>query len=80
MVFLVAKKAAVWYNVVMKRQNVPLPGQRDSTMGGTMDIFVIHSGGDRDTVMEKLTALKKEKKTLNFLLLESGSNPKKSRS
>ena len=77
MVFLVAKKAAVWYNVVMNRQNVPLPGQRDSTMGGTMDIFVIHSGGDRDTVMEKLTALKKEKKNLNFLLLESGSNPKK---
>jgi hypothetical protein len=42
-----------------------------------MDIFVIHSGGDRDEVMEKLRALKKEKKNLNFLLLESGSNPKK---
>lgn len=40
-----------------------------------MDIFVIHSGGDRDVVLERLRQLKEKHKKLNALLLESGSNP-----
>ena len=56
-----------------KRKNHP----RWCFGGSSMDIFVIHSGGDHDKVMEKLRALKEEKKKLNFLLLESGSNPQK---
>lgn len=41
-----------------------------------MDIFVIHSGGDRDEVVARLSQLKERHKKLNTLLLESGSNPK----
>ena len=40
-----------------------------------MDIFVIHSGGDRNVVLERLRQLKEKHKKLNALLLESGSNP-----
>ena len=40
-----------------------------------MDIFVIHSGGDHDTVAQRLLQLKQRHKKLNALMLESGSKP-----